>query len=225
MTRLFASLIQAIPRYALTVAGLLLLVLFLLLTLLPLQIVRDHLTDTAYLQGLLIWAGLALVLFVPALSMLIRKIWFFPGRAEPVSASVLRQNLLQFNDQNIPIAVQEKGKALVALWRYDDPNWCELMDLSGMKRFLEMRLLLDERTHTVTIRDRFRKVNLELCPVKVKPALAAIPGVVLAVPVETDQDPAVARLPVDYTFKPKELKSPVVNLILNQGWNVRYTLL
>ena len=224
---LFSSAFRTIYRYALTLAGLLLLVVFFLLTLLPLQIVRDHLTDTAYLQGLMIWGILAFVCFVPALTLLIRKIWFFHGHSEPVSETVLREKMLALNDRDIPVRVRKKGKALVVQWRHDDPKWCELMEISGVKRLLEMRLGLDERTHTVTVRDRFRKVNLEFCPVKVKTSFVAIPGAVLLVPSPTpkDADPFSSRLPVDYTFRPRELKASLTSLILSEGWNIRYTLL
>jgi len=227
MKQWFASLAQAIPRYALTVAGVLALVLFVLLALLPLQIVHAHLSDAAYLKGLLVWAILALLCFVPALSMLIRKIWFFPGRAAPVASSQLREQLLALNRQDLPVRIQESGRALVAQWRYDDPKWCELMDASGIRRMLEMRLIFDETTHTITIRDRFRRVNLELCPVKVRPSLLAVPGVVFSVPPAGTRDSGLfqIRLPVDYTFRPREMKAPLTALILAQGWNVRYTLL
>ncbi len=223
----YSSALRTIYRYALTLAALLLLVVFFLLTLLPLQIVRDHLTDTAYLQGLMIWGILSFVFFIPAVSMLIRKIWFFPGQGAPVSETILREKMLASNDRDIPVRTWKKGKALIVQWRYDDPKWCELMEISGVKRLLEMRLYLDEQTHTITVRDRFRKVNLELCPVKVKSSFVAIPGVVLLVPPPSpkDTDPFASRLPVDYTFRPRELKALVTSCILSQGWNIRYTLL
>jgi len=223
----YSSAFRTIYRYALTLAALLLLIVFFLLTLLPLQIVRDHLTDTAYLQGLMIWGILAFVFFIPALSVLIRKIWFFPGQGTPVSEIMFREKMLALNERDIPVRVQKKGKALVVQWRYDDPKWCELMEISGVKRLLEMRLYLDEKTHTITVRDRFRKVNLELCPVKVKSSFMAVPGVVLLAPplAPKDTDPFAPRLPVDYTFRPRELKALLISLVLGKGWNVRYTLL
>ncbi|HHB76490.1 MAG TPA: hypothetical protein ENK84_08090 [Desulfobulbus sp.] len=216
-----------IKRYLLTFCAFFLLVIGYLLTLLPLQIVRSDLSTATYGKALLVWGILVALSFVPAVAMIIKKIWFFHGTGVPISEKELRAALLTVNRLKIPVRVTEGRKQLIAGWRYDDPYWCEQMVAGHVSRLYELHLRFDEATHTVRVTDRLRKVNFDLCPVRVKTGLLALPRPFFALTrrknytIEKYGD----MVPSDFSFQPAEIKSPLLNSILARGWNVQFTLL
>ena len=216
-----------IKRYLLTLLALFLLVIAYLLTLLPLQIVRSNLSMATYGKALLVWGVLAALSFLPAISIILKKIWFFHGRGTPLPEKELRAALLAINELNIPIRVREKRKQLVAGWRYDDPDWCEYMVAAHLSRLYELHLRFNEATHTVHVSDRYRKVNFDLCPVRVKTGLLALPRPFFAL--QRKKNMTIENYgnmaPSEFSFRPAEIKSPLTNSILARGWNVRFTLL
>ncbi|HHL34697.1 MAG TPA: hypothetical protein ENJ30_10070 [Desulfobulbaceae bacterium] len=216
-----------IKRYLLTFGAFFLLVIGYLLTLLPLQVIRSDLSTATYGKALLAWGVLVALSFVPAVAMIIKKIWFFHGTGVPISEKELRAALLRVNGLKIPIRVTEKRKQLVVEWRYDDPDWCEHMVAAHVSRLYELHLRFNEATHTVRVTDRYRKVDFDLCPVRVKTGLLALPRPFFALTrrksdtIEHYGDMA----PFDFSYQPKEIKSPLLNSILARGWNVQFTLL
>ena len=215
-----------IKRYLLTLIALFLLVIGYLLTLLPLQIVRSHLSMATYGKALLIWGVLVALSFVPAVSIILKKIWFFHGKGTPLPAKELRAALLAINELNIPIRITNKRKQLVAHWRYDDRKWCEYMVAAHVSRLYELRLRFNEATHTVHVSDRYRKVNFDLCPVRVKTGLLALPRPCFGLQRKKYTIEHYGNMaPSEFSFRPAEIKSPLINSILARGWNVRFTLL
>ena len=196
-------------------------------TLLPLLLVRADLSTPTFLRSLTVWGLMALFSFGPALSFLIKKIWFFQGSGQAVSLHMLRDKLLAVNEMHCPVRVKEKGKRLIAEWRYDDPDWCERMAAESISRLYELRLVFDEHTNTVTFSDRLRKVDLSLCPIRVKTGFFSRPRLFFGIKIGEDQgvEQYTMLRPVDFRFKPSEIKSPIVNTMLDQGWNVRFSLL
>lgn len=216
-----------IKRYFLTFGGFCLLAAIYLLTLLPLLMVRGDLANQTYIKALAVWGLLVLLSLGPALSLLLKKIWFFHGTGEPVSLKKLRASLMEVNEMHVPVRIEEKGKRLIAEWRYDDPSWCERMAEKNVTRLYELRLGFDENTRTVTLADRSRRVDLDLCPIRVKTGFLAVPRLFFAV--KTGKNQGIEKYkevaPSDFQFKPGEIKSPLVNTILAQGWNVRFALI
>ncbi len=215
-----------IKRYLFTLGSLFLLVTCYLLTLLPLQVVRSDLSTATYVKALLVWGALVALSFLPAVSMIIKKIWLFHGRGTPIPETELRSALLTLNAMKIPVRIVEKRTRLVAGWRYDDPTWCEYMAFADISKVYEMRLSFSRENHTVTVSDRFRKVNFDLCPVRVKTGLLALPRPFFSL--EKRKYPGIGQYedmsPTDFHFTPTEIKSPLVNTILAHGWNVRFSL-
>jgi len=216
-----------IKRYLLTFAGLCLLIIGYLLTLLPLQIIRDDLAAETYLKALLVWGLLVLFSLLPVIALLIKKIWFFHGTGRAVSGKQLRAILLAVNDMALPIRILQKGKRLIGQWRYDDSDWCEYMVAANVSTLYELRLKFEKNTNTVLVSDRFRRVNFDLCPVRVKTGLFALPRPLLGI--KKNEKLGIEQYkkmrPSDFQFKPSEIKSPLLNTILAHGWNVQFTLL
>ncbi len=216
-----------IKRLGLTLAAIPLFLLFYGLTLLPLLLVRPHLQNPVWYRSLFLWIILVLLSLPPVLSLLIRKIWFFSGRNVIAEEEKLRAALTAVNNLSSPLVVREKrGKTLIVTWRATDPRWCERMAVHHRGRLYELRLRIRSATHTVIMRDRFRRVDFDLCPIRVNTGRIPWPGLVLRV--RTGQDRGMARLretpPSAYRFRPTEIKTPILNLVLDQGWSVRFTL-
>ena len=86
-----------IKRYLLTFMGFFILATGYLFTLLPLLMVRSGLSNQTYLEALAVWGVLVLLSLGPAVSFLLRKIWFFEGTEQSVSLEKLRSTLLEVN--------------------------------------------------------------------------------------------------------------------------------
>lgn len=206
------------------------LILFMLLgygfSLLPLMLVRPHLQFQPFLGAFFIW----LLLFVLSLPFLlrtiIRRVWFFKGKGEPVIMDLLESMLMGVNDFRAPLIAHKKRGKLILSWRCDDPQWCELMALEGMKKNYILRLSFDRNTRTVNMIDRVRSVDFDLCPIKVKTGFFSTPRFYCRV--QTGQKWELKNFTNatadQYQFKPQELKSPIFNTIIANGWNVRFDL-
>jgi hypothetical protein len=213
-------------RYFYTFLGILSLLGMYWLALLPILAVRTNLETRHYGLALIVWGVLAGVFFFPALAIILKKAWFFRGGGEPVVLDLLHSILMQVNDLDAPVTVGRQGKKLVCTWRYKEPHWCERLEKSGMNRLYELWLHFDNSTKTVTMSDRYRSINWDLSPVSVKtgwlsyskPYFAIKKGREWGVENYEDTDPD------GYTFSPNEIKSPVMNTILKNGWNVRFSL-
>ena len=215
-----------LKRYLQTACLLLLLGLLYLLGLLPLLLVRASLQTGQFLLALLGWLMVTAASLPFALGMIIRRVWFFPGTGEPVLMDLLQEKILAINDMDTPIRVQKKRRGLVVCWRHDDPAWCERMDRAGMKKSFELHLEFDNATKTVTLSDRVRTVDFDLCPVKVRTGLLALPRPCFRVALGPDWrvEAYQERRDADWRFQPHEIKSPLMGTILNNGWNIRFSL-
>lgn len=196
------------------------------LSLLPILAIRTNLEQGQFMLALLIWGVLCGIFFIPALAVIIKKAWFFKGKGEPVVLDLLWSILASVNEMNAPIRVQKHGKKLIVSWHYKDPHWCEHLEKTDMKRIYELWLHFDNNTKTVSMTDRYRSINWDLSPVSVttgrfslvRPFLKVETGDAWGVENYEDTDPQ------DYTYTPNEIKSPVMNSILKNGWNVRFNL-
>ncbi len=213
-------------RYVYTIFGIVLLCIIYALTLLPILAVRNTLANKEFIFALIMWGIGAGIFFIPALATIIKKAWFFPGRSEPVVQELLLSMIMGVNSLNVPVRVNKHRKKLVITWRYKDHAWCERMEKSGMKKLYELWLSFDNNTKTVNLTDKFRSVDWSLSPGRVKTGWLASSRPIFKVAtgnewgVENYEDTE----PDDYTFGPEEIKGPIMNTILKNGWNVRFSL-
>ena len=209
-----------------TVGLLLLLPLGWGLSLLPLLIVAPHVELRFLLPALAAWAALYLLPFPFLLRWILRAAWFFPGEGEPKLQEMLEFMLLGVNELPNPVRAERKGRNLRLSWQIDDPVWCQRMALARLRQQYELTLTFDAASRTVTMRDRVRPADFSLCPVKVRTGLLSAPRFFCCV--RSSPDLGISYFeqtaPEDWCFRPQELKSPVCNTILRNGWNVRFEL-
>ena len=213
-------------RYLYSFIGLFCLLVVYWLALLPILAIRTNLESRHYALALLIWAVLAAAFVLPALATLVKKVWFFRGQGEPVVLELLQDLLLAVNEHDVPVSIRKRGRKILVSWRYEEPHWAERMEKGGMTRLFELWLRFDNNTKTVTMIDRYRSVNWDLSPIVVKTGWLALGSPFFKVDtgpewgVENYED----TIPQDYTYRESEIKSPVLNTILKNGWNVRFSL-
>jgi hypothetical protein len=214
-------------RYIKTAAGFLSLFFIYFLALSPILAVRRHLDSTQFAVALIIWGVLAGLFFIPAAAMIIRRSWFFRGSGEPVVLELLRAMLLEVNTMDAPVEVREQRRKITVTWRLHDKHWCERIEKTGMKRVYELWLYFDNSTKTVTMSDKYRSVNWDMSPIAVKKGWLVLSRPFFKVTtgsewgIENYRDTS----PESYSYSPEEIKSPVMNTMLKNGWNVRFSLL
>jgi hypothetical protein len=195
-------------------------------TLIPLLWVRPHLQVQPFVGAFLIWFLLFILSLPFFLRFIVRKAWFFKGNGEPVIRELLESLLLEVNEYSSPVQVQKKRGRLLFSWRCREPEWCERMALSGVRKNYELKLIFNHNTRTINMIDRVRSVNFDLCPIKVKTGFLAVPRLYSGVKFGPQWGlKNFKETPADqYTFEPHELKLPIVNTIIANGWNVQLDL-
>ena len=215
-----------LKRYFLTFFSLFLLLIVYLISLLPLLVVRGQLDEPAYMRALCIWGVIALLSFIPVLTRLINRVWFFQGAGEPMPPEQLQQQLLSVNDRPGPVRVISKRKKLIFTWRYQESQWCDLCSRLGLSNLYELHCRFDPATRTVFLADRSRNADFLFCPERVKIGFLRIPLPFFRVRPKRLGSIAqfATKEPHEYDFHPREIKSPVMGTILASGWNVRFSL-
>ncbi|CAK8722814.1 MAG: hypothetical protein CDV28_11310 [Candidatus Electronema aureum] len=215
-----------LTRYAKTLGLLLLLPLGWGLSLLPLLLVWPHLKFQLLLPALAVWAALYILPFPFLLRLIIHKVWFFHRHGEPVLQEMLEFMLLGINEIPNPVRAEKKGKKIRLSWHCDDPTWCRWMALARLRQQYELTLEFDTATRTVIMRDRVRAVDFSLCPVKV--SFGLLTSTRFFCHVRSGPEWGISAFEQTTTenwrFKPQELKTPIFNTIIRNGWNVRFEL-
>ena len=216
-----------IKRYIHTLLGLAALLGIYFLSLFPILVVRTKLEGNTFILALVVWGVIAGLFFIPALAIIIKKAWFFQGKGEPVVQKLLESTIMSVNEFDAPVSARKKRNKIILTWRYNDQTWCERLEKVEMKRLYELWLSFDNTTKTVTMADKYRSANWDLSPISIKTGLFALSKPFFKVEIgnEWGVDNYEDTIPEDYSYTPKEIKSPVMNSILKNGWNVRFSLL
>jgi hypothetical protein len=195
-------------------------------SLLPLILVWPHLDTRPLIGAMAVWSILAVISLPFVLRLIIRKVWFFRGRGEPVSLNLLVSMLVGINELDCPVIARKKRNKIIFSWRSSEPAWCERMALEGRRKTYELRLRFDSDTRTVTMIDRVRRLDLDLCPVKVRTGLLSFPRLYcrISTGLHKGLESFKNRPPEEFRFQPRELKESVFNTIVANGWNVRFDL-
>ena len=213
-------------RYIKTFSGVILYMLLSFIALVPVLVSRLNIENIHYTIAVTIWGVGVCLFFFPALAIIIKKAWYFEGKKEPIALDQLKQILLEINTFNAPVSVQNLKKNIMITWRHHDQIWCELLEEAKLKKMYELWLHFDNSTKTVTMSDKYRSIDWTLSPIKLetgwfaysKPYFKVATGKAWGVENYKDSDSN------DYNFSPNEIKSPVLNTIIKNGWNIRFNL-
>jgi hypothetical protein len=218
--------VQMLTRYTKTGLGFIFLFIFYYITLFPILVIRANLENKYFILAVAVWGILVAISFLPAAAAILKKVWFFHGKGEPVVLDLLHSLLLEANQMEAPVQVTKQRRKFMVSWRHKEQSWCERLEKSGKKRLYELWLTFDNNTKTVTMSDKYRSTNWDLSPIALQTGWFAFSRPFFKVKigsewgVENYQDTP----PEEYGFSPNEIKSPIMNTILKNGWNVRFSL-
>jgi hypothetical protein len=213
-------------RYFKTFFGVILYLLLSCLALFPVLAIRTNIESAHYAIAVTIWAIGIGIFFFPALAIIIKKVWFFKGRGEAITLERLKKILFDINDFNAPVSVDKHSKKIIVTWRHQDQAWCELLENARPKKLYELWISFDNSTRTVTLTDKYRSIDWTLSPIKLKTGWLALskPYFRVETGIAWGVENYVDSNPDDYSFSPGEIKSPILNTIVKNGWNVRFSL-
>lgn len=207
-------------------AGILGLLFFYGMALVPLIVLRPQLEGDEFLMGMLVWAALGLSFFPALLSFILRHTWFFYGKGEPVVSDLLTALLLETNDYQGPVKVTKNRKGLLLTWNHQDADWRSAMGRQEIKGIYELQLRFDNHRKIVTMNDQFRKSTWDPTFTKLKVGWFSRPQLLCRI--NHDGDEGMTNLlhvrPDEFHFESRRLKSAVIQHVRANGWNVCFSL-
>lgn len=152
----------------------------------------------------------------------------------PVSESELRHRLLAINEMNVPFQVTERkdGKIDVT-WRLADAKWAGLMTLNKVTHIQLIRLRLSEEDKACRALDVIKSVHATADGLRMGFSLSFsfFRGIVFGQWEYEKQYGLIfkdGRLTFDkvyeYKFRHDELKNPIVNIVIQSGWQYKPVL-
>lgn len=209
----------------LTVFGLMLLYMLVLAGILALVILLAGENDTLILITVLVMMVLAIVILVPYLDQVSKRVFYFKGEGQPISETELRAQIQAINQFDAPVMVEERKDKLVATWKYVDSRWWELLAKAGLTKVYELHIKFDDAQHLVTLIDITKSVSWRAGPTKVRLWGGFFRGIMLAYEIGKQwgikENFELGKVH-DYKFVPQEIKMPIMNSILRSGWDVRF---
>jgi hypothetical protein len=163
--------------------------------------------------------------FIPYMDWVVKRVFRFEGQGHPLSEAALRAHIHEINGFDVPMVVQERKRKLVATWKIVDARWWELLAKAGLTKIYELHIKFDEARHLVTLIDVSRSVSWRAGPTEVQVGWAGFRGLMSGYEIGEQwgigEDLELEEI-YDYTFSPKEIKTPIMNSILKSGWDVRF---
>jgi hypothetical protein len=175
---------------------------------------------------------LLIVLFVPYLDQVAKRVFSFKAEGVPLSAAALRDLILSVNNfTDAPVMVEEREHALthkhslVVTWKYVDARWWELLAKAGLTQLYELHVKLNEEHRVVTLVDVHKSVAWRAGPTQVRLGGGFSRGLIFAYEIGQQwgikENWGLGQV-FDYKFVPSEVKLPVMNSVIRSGWDVRF---
>lgn len=183
--------------------------------------------DSEALAAVGVLAAMLLIIlgFIPYLNFVARRVFYFPGEGQPSPEGALRAAITSINHLDAPVMVKEQGKKLVVTWKYVDAQWWELLAKAGLRQVYELHVKLDASKKEATLIDVMKNVAWRAGPTQVRVSGGFFRGVNFSYAIGKQwgiQENFHYGKVYDYKFAPHEIKNPVMNTILRNGWSVRF---
>jgi len=183
--------------------------------------------DKMMIIGMFISLPIIIIHFIFYLNFVIKKAFSFPGEGDPVPEASLRKQIADINHYDVPIMVQEKGNALIITWRYVDAKWWELFAKAGMSKLYQLHIKLDDAKKEALLIDVEKSVSWRTGPTEVSIWGGFFRGVIMQYEIGKAwgirENFTLGKI-YDYQFTPSEIKNPVMNTILQNGWTVKFAM-
>jgi hypothetical protein len=180
--------------------------------------------------GLIVALG-TLIIFpitlIPFMQFVAKRVFRFKGEGEPNSEDTLRSLILNINDLDAPVMIQEKNGRLIATWKYVDAKWWELFAKAGLEQVYELHMKINADKKTVTMIDINKSVSWKAGPTQVRIRGGFFRGISTTYSIGKQwgikENFELGKI-YDYKFSSNEIKYPIMNTILRNGWDVRFGL-
>jgi len=183
--------------------------------------------DAMLIIGILAALPIIFIHFILYLNFVIKKTFTFPGQGTPVTEATLRKQIAEINQFDVPVMVQEKGDKLIITWRYVDAKWWEILAKAGLKKLYQLHIKLDDAKKEAILIDVEKSVAWRTGPTEVSVSGGFFRGVIMEYEIGKAwgirENFAPGKL-YDYKFSVAEIKNPVMNAILRNGWTVRFAM-
>ncbi len=166
-----------------------------------------------------------LLFMLPFMHGMTGRVFRYAGEGAPIDEATLRDKLQAINDVDAPVMVVERGDKLIVTWNYVDAAWWNVLSRSGMDKVYELHIKLDDKRKTATLIDVHKSVNWRVGPDSVRLWGGYSRGVDLSYERVIGygwNDAFQFERVVDYTFKTSDIKNPVINLLIENGWWVKF---
>lgn len=164
---------------------------------------------------------------LPFMQWVSGRVFSYPSDAPPITETELREKILAINETDSPYLVEERRQKLVVTWNYVDAEWWNILSKSGMSKIYELHIKFDEENHTATFIDVHKSIQWRAGPTDVKIRGGFSRGIDLTYQREVgygwNEEGQFERV-VDYEFRNSDLKNPLVNLFVENGWRVKFGL-
>ena len=179
-------------------------------------------------EGLLLWFSLGvfaaiLITFFPFFNYTLKKVFSFEGQGEPLPLGQLRKELLALNDFDVPVIIEERKNKLVATWKYVDAKWWEIFAKAGLTKIYELHMKFYDSRKEVVLIDVLKNVSWDVGTGKANLTGEFFRGVDFEVSIGKQwgikENFTLGKI-YDYKFNPSEIKNPVLNTLLRNGWKV-----
>ena len=215
MLKRFLTVFGLMLLYMAVLAGILLLVILLV----------GEENDTLILITVLVMMVLAVVIMVPYLDQVAKRVFRFEGEGQPISETELRAQIQAINQFDAPVMIEGRKDKLVATWKYVDARWWELLAKAGLTKVYELHIKFDNAQRLVTLIDVTKSVAWRAGPTSVRLRGGFFRGIMLAYEIGKQwgikENFELGKV-YDYRFVPQEIKMPILNSILRSGWDVRF---
>jgi len=181
--------------------------------------------ESVLVVGVLSAMVLIMIGFIPYLDFVAKRAFHFAGEGRAVSEKELCTVIKGINHLDAPVMVQERGKKLVATWKYVDAKWWEVLAKAGLTKVYELHMKFDEEKKEVTLIDVKKSVSWKAGPSEVRLRGGFFRGVEFSCEIGKQwgikENFELGGI-YNYEFSPQEVKNPIMNSILRNGWDVRF---
>ena len=168
---------------------------------------------------------LFVIVFIPYMNVIGRVAFHFNGEGRPVSIGKLERSLLDINKYKAPVMTEKRDDRLVITWKYVDAKWWEIFAKAGLKEVYELHIKFNEKKKKVVLIDIKKSVSWKAGPSEVSLRGGFFRGIMLEYSIGKQwgikENFKLGKI-YDYKFVSQEIKNPVLNTILRNGWDVEF---
>ena len=215
-------------RFALSFLMILLyMALYAVVLLLYIEFVMGGLSGEVQIAVSAVVFGGAFFFFFPWFFWSTHVVWFFKSENSPVSLEQLKADILAIRELDIPVTAEETDGRISVTWKYLDAKWWEFFAKAGAQQSYELLIKFNEAKKEVRLIDITRSMTWRTGLTDLHFGFSFFRGIVMQYEIGKQwgikENFTVGKI-YDYSFNPSVIKTPVMNTILKDGWNVRFAM-